>query len=306
MPRKLRIKIITNPLSGRQTNLQLVNDILAHLSDAQALLRADIFYVGEGHHGSDIAQDTPPDTYDLILSVGGDGTAHGVVNGMMNGNIHTPLAIYGGGTVNDYATAMGLPSDPLSFSQMLIDGNTTDVDIGRAGDRFFLNVLAGGLMTDIAYKVPSDSKAALGKLAYWIEGALELPAGLHEGVPIHVTCNNVCFDSEALLFIVSNSTNVGGFKNLFPLAKPNDGLLDVFIISRLTHGDVLPLIGKALAGDLLRNENVLYYQTSSLQISTEKGRSVRLDLDGEEGPELPVSISCIPGAVSLIVPFTEK
>jgi len=306
MPRKLRIKIITNPLSGRQTNLQLVNDVLAHLSDAQALLRADIFYIGEGHHSIDIARDTPPDTYDLILSVGGDGTAHGIINGMMIGNVRTPLAIYGGGTVNDYATAMGLPCDPLAFSQMLLDYHTTDIDIGCVGDRYFLNVLAGGLMTDIAYKVPSDSKAALGKLAYWLEGALELPAGLHEGVPIHVMSNNVSFDSEALLFIVANSTNVGGFKNLFPLAKPNDGLLDVFIISRLTQADVLPLIGKALAGDLLRHENVLYFQAPSLQISTEKGRSVRLDLDGEEGPELPVSISCIPGAVSLIVPFAEK
>ena len=62
MPRKLRIKVITNPLSGRQTNLQLVHEILGHLSDAQVLVRADIFYIGEGHHAFDIARDTPPAT----------------------------------------------------------------------------------------------------------------------------------------------------------------------------------------------------------------------------------------------------
>ncbi|MBN1892379.1 MAG: diacylglycerol kinase family lipid kinase [Clostridiales bacterium] len=306
MSRELRMKIITNPWSGRQNSRQLVNDLLEHLSDARSLFRADIFCIGKEHNARDIARNTPSDEYDLILSVGGDGTAHGIVNGMMAGDVRIPLAIYGGGTANDFATAMGLPTDPLSFAQMLVDYHTVDIDIGSVGDRYFLNVLAGGLMTDIAYKVPSDSKAALGKLAYWIEAALDLPTGLHEGVPIHVICNDVCFDSEATLFIVSNSPNVGGFKNLFPPAKPNDGLLDVFIISRLTQGDVLPLIGKALVGDLLRNENVLYFQTASLKLSTKEGRSVRLDLDGEEGPELPVSIRCIPRAVSLIVPFSEK
>lgn len=306
MTRQLRIKIITNPLSGRQSNRQLVNDLLEHLSDAGAVARADIFYIGEGLHASDIARNTPPDEYDLILSVGGDGTAHGTVNGMMAGDVHVPLAIYGGGTVNDYATAMGIPTDPLTFSQMLMNHHTTDIDIGRVGDRYFLNVLAGGLMTDVAYRVPSDSKAALGKLAYWIDGALDLPAGLHEGIPIHVTCNNVCFDSEALLFIVANSTNVGGFKNLLPQAKPNDGLMDILIVSRLTHGDVLPLIGKALTGDLMRHENVLYFQAPALQIRTDNDHTIRLDLDGEEGPELPVSVSCVPKAIRLIVPSSEK
>ena len=306
MTRKLRMKIITNPLSGRQTNRQLVNDLLEHLSDARAIARADLFFVGEDMHAQDIARNTAPDEYDLILSVGGDGTAHGTMNGMMIGKVRTPLAIYGGGTVNDFATAMGLPTDPLTFSGMLTDYYMTEIDVGQVGDRYFLNVLAGGWMADIAYKVPSDSKAALGKLAYWIEGALDLPANLHEGIPVHVSCDNVCFDSEALLFIVANSTNVGGFRNLFPQARPNDGLLDVLIISRLTNADVLPLIGKVLTGDLLRNENVLYFQTSSLQLSSSAEHSVRLDLDGEEGPELPVSVRCVPSAIRLIVPNPEK
>ena len=302
MTRKLRIKIISNPLSGRQTNRQLVNDLLDHLSDARAVARADLLSV---KNYIDIARDTPAE-YDLILSVGGDGTAHGIINGMMTGNIQTPLAIYGGGTVNDFATAMGLPSDPLSFARMLIEFYTTEIDVGQVGDRYFLNVLAGGLMTDVAYRVPTDSKAALGRLAYWIEGALELPSGLQKGIPVHVACENVCFDSEALLFIIGNSTNVGGFKNLLPQARPNDGLLDILIVSRLTNADVLPLIGKALSGDLLRHDNVLYFQASSLRLASNADSPVRLDLDGEEGPDLPVLVRCVPRAVRLIVPNPEK
>ncbi|NLW88510.1 MAG: diacylglycerol kinase family lipid kinase [Clostridiaceae bacterium] len=306
MPRKLRIKIIANPLSGRQTNLELVYELLAHLSDAQSLLRSDIFFVGGEIHADQIAEETDPMQYDLILSVGGDGTAHATVNGMMRGGISLPLAIYGGGTVNDFANAMDIPSDPLSFSKMLTDFHTTDIDVGQVGDLYFLNVLAGGLMTDVAYKVPADSKAALGKLAYWIEGALSLPAGIHEGFPVRFECNDTCFDSEALLFLISNSPNVGGFKNLLPQARPDDGLLDVFIISRLTQGAVLPFIGKALTGDLFRHDNVFYFQTGNLRISSKQDRAVRLDLDGEEGPELPASVRCVPRALSLIVPCGEK
>lgn len=298
----LKIKVIMNPNSGRQTSRQQVDDLLGHLIDAGELARADINYTRDKKDAFTFAKNTKTKEFDLILVVGGDGTAHDVVNGILESGSKIPLAIFAGGTVNDFATYIDLPTDPYTFSQMLISRNTIKVDVGRVGTRYFLNVLAGGMLTDIAYKVPSDSKAIFGRFAYWFEGAIDFPANMKEGIPIVVESEESTFDFEAMMFIISNSKNVGGVRKLLPYAEISDGLLDVLLIPKLSAGELLPLLGKVLIGDHLSFEKVRYFQTKKVSISTSASQKVRLDLDGEEGPLLPVTVECVPEALTLIVP----
>ena len=170
---RLRIKFIFNPSSGRQANALVVGDILHYLSEVNAVERADIAYTSAKNDAKRFAMELKPGEYDIVVAVGGDGTINEVVSGLMEGGSRTPLAILSGGTINDFATALNLPTNPSAFARMLIDGNKMDVDVGQAGDSYFLNVLAGGLLTDVAYKVPSSAKTSLGSLAYVIEGAKE-------------------------------------------------------------------------------------------------------------------------------------
>ena len=298
----LRIKVIMNPNSGRQTSRQLVDDLLGHLLDADKLARADINYTREKTDAFSFARDTSAEEYDLILVVGGDGTVHDVVNGLMDSGSDIPLAIFAGGTVNDFATFIDLPTDPYTYSQMLVSHNKIKVDLGRVGKRYFLNVLAGGMLTDIAYKVPADSKAIFGRFAYWFEGAIDFPANMKDCIPIIVKSEDETFNFDAMMFIISNSKNVGGVRKLLPYAEVSDGLLDVLLIPKLSAGEFLPLLGKVLIGDHLNFDKVRYFQTKKVRISTSAGKKVRLDLDGEEGPYLPVTIECVPKALTLIVP----
>lgn len=291
-----------NPNSGRQTSRQLVDDLLGHLIDAGELVRADINYTRDKDDAFAFARDTSADEFDLILVVGGDGTAHDVVNGLLDSGSDIPLAIFAGGTVNDFATYIDLPTDPYSYSQMLIAHNTAKVDLGRVGKRYFLNVLAGGMLTDIAYKVPSDSKAVFGRLAYWFEGAIVLPSNMKTGIPITVKSEDSTFDIDALMFIISNSPNVGGVRKLLPRARISDGLLDVLVIPKLNPGEFFPLLGKVLIGDHLSFDKIKYFQAKEIVISTSDSQEVRLDLDGEQGPFLPATIECLPKALTLIVP----
>lgn len=298
----LKIRVIMNPNSGRQTSRQLVDDLLGHLIDAGELARADINYTRDRYDAFSFARETSADEFDLILVVGGDGTVHDVVNGIMDSGCDIPLAIYAGGTVNDFATYINLPTDPYTFSQMLISRNAIKVDLGRVDNHYFLNVLAGGMLTDIAYKVPADSKAVFGRFAYWFEGAIDLPANIKEGIPVIIHSDGSTIDFEAMMFIISNSKNVGGIRKLLPYAEISDGLLDVLLVPKLNPGEVLPLLGKVLIGDHLSFEKVRYFQTNKVTISTPGEQKVRLDLDGEEGPLLPVTIECVPKALTMIVP----
>jgi len=302
---ELKIKIIINPSSGRQTISQTVDDIVGYLVEAKALYRADFCYTRAKDDAQNYAAEIKQGEYDLVMAVGGDGTISEVVNGLMQGGSNTPLAILPAGTVNDFATFLEIPSDPYSYSRMIIEFNTLKVDVGKAGSRYFLNVAAGGLLTDIAYKVPSESKTSLGRMAYWLEGAKDIPANIFNGLPITIESREDYFDDEALLFIIANSTSVGGIKKLVPYAELTDGLLDVLIVSKLEFGGLLPLLGKLLIGDHLSNDNVTYFQTDRLYLSSSGTDEIRLDVDGEEGDVLPLVIECIRGALTVIVPPNE-
>ena len=166
----LRLKIIMNPSSGRELARANVEDTIAYLASQKILERADISYTAGPFDATRYAKNIRQEEYDIVVAVGGDGTVNEVVTGMIEGNIKLPLAIYTSGTVNDFATQLKLPKTPSDFARMLMNHKTLTVDCGKVNDRYFLNVLAGGLLSDVAYKVPSELKTNLGPIAYWIEG----------------------------------------------------------------------------------------------------------------------------------------
>lgn len=299
---KRKIRVIMNPSSGRQAMRQTVDDIIAYLVEEKFIYRADICYTQEKDDATRYAEEIRSEDYCLVLAVGGDGTINEVVNGLLRGASGTTLAILPAGTVNDFASFLDIPTDAYSYARMIIDGYTRRIDVGMAGNQYFLNVAAGGLLTDIAYKVPSETKTSLGRLAYWLEGAKDIPANIFNGFQLCAGSQCDTYDGETLLFLIANTTSVGGIKKLVPYATPDDGLLDVLIVSKLDFGGFLPLLAKLMIGDHLSNENITYFQTDHLFLSVDEKQEIRLDLDGEEGGFLPVEIRCLPGALTLLLP----
>ena len=239
---------------------------------------------------------------DLLFTVGGDGTVNEVVNGLVDSGLSIPLAILPAGTANDFATAMKIPRNVDEYCKMIRRFRLQDVDAGRIGDKSFLNVAAGGMLTDISYKVPSDAKTVLGQMAYILSGAIDLPAQLYRTLPVTIRTPERTISDDILLFIVANTSSVGGFRNLAPLAAANDGLLDVLIIHRQNLLELVPLMLQVVNGEHLGHPKVSYFQTSRLEISCRDVCPLPLDLDGEPGPVLPVVIEAVPAALRLVVP----
>ncbi|MCR5804837.1 MAG: YegS/Rv2252/BmrU family lipid kinase [Clostridia bacterium] len=300
----LRIKIIMNPSSGRERAMANVEDTIAYLSSQKAIERADISYTAGPLDATRYAMDIRQEEYDLVMAVGGDGTVNEVVTGMLKGNIDLPLAVYTSGTVNDFASFMKLPAEPSDFARMLMSHKTVKVDCGKVNDRYFLNVLAGGLLSAVAYKVPSDLKTNLGPVAYWIEGLKEINS-ITKTIPLKLKTDKDEYDIDATMFLISNTRSVGGFKNLMLDADLHDGLLDVLVISKVSYMDAIPLLNKIALGEHLESDKVLYFQTSKLEMSATNDQKVTLDIDGEKGPKLPATIECIRDAINLVIPSEE-
>lgn len=300
----LRLKVILNPSSGRETARTNIEDVLALLSMRGEIDRADIYYTHARFDAQNFAESTVPSDYDCIVVAGGDGTVNEVITGIMRAGIDTPVAIYTSGTVNDFAMINNLPQTPGDFTRMLLDMNTRKVDCGRVGDTYFLNVLAGGVFTDVAYTVPSDLKTAFGPAAYWVSAMKDFQE-INDTIPLVIKKDGEEITTDALMFFVSNTSSVGGFRNLMTKADVTDGLLDVMILKKVDYAEIMPLLGKLVIGDHITSDKVIYFQSKGFRMETADDTQVTLDLDGEEGPGLPADIECMHGAINLVVPKEE-
>lgn len=298
----MNAKIIINPSAGRQFFQRNVARIIEKLSRERVLREVSTVYTHGAGDAFEAASRLRPGEVDFVLAVGGDGTVNEVINGLIRSGSQIPLSILPAGTVNDFAYAMRLPRDVTPFCAMIKEFRVVPIDVGKAGDQYFLNVAAGGMLTDVAYKVPSESKTVLGRMAYYIEGAVNLPSQIYRSIPFHVKAEGVDVCRDSLLFTVSNTTSVGGFRKLAPKASTGDGLLDVMVVHKPAFGDFMPLVVQLMLGEHDRNPIVTYFQTTRVEIQADIEDPVQLDLDGERGGALPVTIECVPSAIKLIVP----
>ena len=302
----LRLKIILNPSSGRETARSNIENVLSYLAMKGSIERADINYTAKRFDAMNFAMDTDPDEYDILIAAGGYGTVNEVVTGLMRAEIDMPIAIYNSGTVNDFATINRLPSAPQDFARMLEDPELVRVDCGKAGESYFMNVLAAGSFADVIYNVQPDLKTAFGPVAYWISAMKDIPS-LNSSEHIIIHNGDETIETDAVMFFVSNTSSVGGFRNLMSQADVTDGLLDVMLLKKIEKNEIMPLFGKILVGDHINSDKVIYFQATDFSIEAPDAENkITLDLDGEKGPSLPIRISCVPRAINLVTPRKDN
>ena len=291
-----KIKIIANPSSGREGAIEIIKKLIAPFASKGTSVLLN-FTKKAGDARAFAATD---DGEDCIISVGGDGTVNEVVSGLYDARRSTPLAIYPGGTVNDFAESMGIPKDPYDFYTMVVDGKRRAVDIGLCGDSAFINVCAVGAFSEIGYKVPDEAKSAVGRLAYYAEGfrMFREKDFLKSGFDVHIDCDGEVIDTKAMMVMVSNSNSVGGFSKISPEADVTDGLLELAVIEEMSMAKVFELFSTIGVGKHLDHDHFIYRHGKKITLRADK--PMHVDIDGEKGPCLPQTIQVVPGAVQLI------
>lgn len=298
---------IINPSSGRQNFKDNLNQIAGKLIMDKIVPTIDVFYTKKKDDAKNRVALLSEGEYDFVVAVGGDGTLNEVVNGLIISGSNTPLAIISSGTVNDFANYLKLPgaSEVDRFCEMIKNFKTKKVDAGKINDEYFINVIAGGILTDIAYKVPKDRKAIFGKMAYYVEGALELPKQFFgDLMHLEFEVGDETRQEDVTVFIVANSRSVGGFKDAIPMASVTDGKLDILILKKVEFYQVSNLLFKFLQGEHPQHPSIEYIQADEIKIREVGDKTdISIDYDGEllEGG-LPIDIKVIPKALNIIVP----
>lgn len=229
---------------------------------------------------------------ELAVICGGDGSINYVVNSMFKKGLDVTLGIIPTGTANDFASAIGMRRRVLRAAEQIAQGSVRRVDCGRVNGNAFVNVLSFGVLTTTSQQATDREKHLVGKLAYIRIGTRDLLT-MHS-IPLVARINGEEFSTEAAMFLAFNGRSAGQFR-LAPEAKIDDGELDVLILRYDNMAKTCWSMMHYLVGGM--PEAVNYIRTDKIELLC--AQRERTDVDGQPGPDFPLSIECLPGALKI-------
>lgn len=282
-----RCRIIYNPTSGREAMKNNLVDILNILERAGYETSA-YATTPEPNSAKNEAERAAKSGFNLIVAAGGDGTINEVVNGIAPLKHRPKLGIIPAGTTNDYARALKIPrEDPIGAAKVIAKGQTIKMDIGEAGKNWFVNIAAGGLLTELTYGVPSQVKSLFGYLAYLVKGAELLPQ--IKPIKMHLEYDGGTYDGKASMFFLALTNSIGGFEQIVPDASLDDGKFTLIVVKTSNLIEILQLITMVLNGGRHVNDpRILYVKTSKL-IAKPVDEKMMINVDGEYGGDAPMT-----------------
>lgn len=295
--------VIGNPGAGRETVGRTWDDLLDRLR-RWGLRPTGVLTDGPGH-ATDLAERARAEGWPTVVALGGDGTVHEVVNGLLGSDREVPVPVLGvvpAGSGCDYARTFSLPSDLDAAAARL--ASTTPprvVDVGEVccqGEgtvrrRLFVNVAEVGIGAEVAYRA-SKLPRSYGPARYVAGFALTLPR--HRAGEAKVVGGGDHYEGRLTNLVVAIGQYFGAGMRIAPSADPGDGVFDVQVQfgSKLDYALAIP---KVFRGTHVPHPRVLEWRSDSIEVTGEV--PARLEADGEVLGTTPATFSILPGALRL-------
>lgn len=220
--------------------------------------------------------------FDIIVVCGGDGTLNEAIKGVMSIGERIPLGYIPAGTMNDFASSLGIPHNMVNAAEKIVSGETALVDIGSFNDEFFTYVAGFGAFTDVSYGTSQQMKNVFGSLAYIVEG-LRIKR-LNSLKPYHakIEYDGKAIEDDFIYGMICNSLSVGGFKGLGGKdILMNDGIMEGLFIKQPNNLIELQQTLNALVARNLEADCFYYFKTDKAIVSSDE--EIPWTLDGEFG-----------------------
>ncbi len=237
-----------------------------------------------------------------ILVAGGDGSIHEVVNGILRSGRAVELGVIPIGTGNDFAKACSIPVDWEDATREIagrLRNNTParPIDAGRMNDRFFANGAGIGFDAKVN-RIARDIQWRIGDLVY----LAAVFKGMTDGVTTpHVTIkfSGQTVEGPITLANVSNGAWVGGIFHIAPMARNDDGELDLIIAGEVSRLRIMALLPKLMQGTHIDQPEITHSRITRCEIAA--AAPVPSHLDGEVQPlQTNFEIEVLEGALRLM------
>lgn len=233
-----------------------------------------------------------------IVVGGGDGTLNRSLPTLLQMGV--PLGVLPLGTGNDFARSIGLPDDPVEAAQVIVDGRTRRIGLGRANGRPFLNSTGIGLGPELTRHLDHERKKRLGVLAY-LTSLIEV-VGRRRKQRADLTLDGRTRRVRYLQITIANGIHYGGGMTIAHDARLDDGKLRVLVIAPQTPRELMSRFFKLRRGDVVDapDPKVQLYTARSVRVDTSTRQEVTVD--GELVTVTPVECSTIPDALEVYAP----
>ncbi len=223
-----------------------------------------------------------------VISVGGDGLAHLVLQLVVPRNI--PFAVMPAGTGNDIVRTLGWGIDDIeSYLNRVVSEPATRVDLGNVDSEWFAAILSTGF-DSVVNERANRLAWPRGPQRYNVAIAMELPR--FSPISYDLEVDGDSFTTEAMLIAIGNGRSYGGGMLVCPQAKLNDGLFDVMILEPVSKFEFLKVFPKVYSGSHISHPKVRMLRSAKVKLSAHAVAYA----DGERIGPAPISAECVRNA----------
>ncbi len=297
--------VIINPASGNKRFKKKIPTLLNLLSIHNIEHTYGLTEYSE--YEFELVQNAIKEGYRKIISVGGDGTLHHIVNGIMSQNDvnsnEIKVAVIPTGTGNDWVKTYGITNNILKSIELIKQEKTILQDIGKVTlenkkEPIYFNNLTGiGFDGHVVNYINKYKK--LGSLAY-IVGAL-MGFSTYKSSEFKIVFNNQEIVTKSLMTLIGICNYSGGGMQLTKNPNSTDGLLDISIIKDINIGTVLLNILKLYNGKIVDHKKVTTYKTNKINLTINDTSKPFIQSDGELITSSNFEISIVPKAIQFVI-----
>lgn len=297
------LTLVVNPRAGRGKVAGAIPEMVDHLE--RRGLDHEIRRTEGPGHAAEITRDALRDGKRFVVAVGGDGTIHEVVNGMLENDraiVEEPvLGVVAAGTGCDFIKTFGIPPmTPHAVAHLdgagafAIDlGKITFHQDGREVTRYFANIAEAGIGADVvarAKKLPRWLGPTVYFFAFW------LTLRGHKPADVKVDLIDRTYEGRMNNLVVANGQFFGGGMKVAPKAAPTDGLLDIQI-EHARKRDAIALVPKIYKGEHVPHPDI--NEVKRVRVSISSDRPLLIEADGEVLGYTPATFEVLKDAILL-------
>ena len=279
--------IAINPASGHGKGVTVGERVVQFFSEHQ--LNYQVF---SGRSAGELKSSLEPfldsDSCEGVISVGGDGLAHLILQLTVPRNI--PFAVMPAGTGNDIVRTLGWSLDDIdSYLKRVTSEDAQPIDLGNVDSEWFAAILSTGF--DSVVNERANSLAwPKGPQRYNVAIALELPK--FKPLQYEITLDNQSFTTEAMLIAIGNGRSYGGGMYVCPQAQMHDGLFDIMILEPVSKVEFLKVFPKVYSGSHITHPKVKTFRSKRVSLVADAIAYA----DGERIGPAPISAECVSDA----------
>ncbi|MFA9390309.1 MAG: diacylglycerol kinase family protein [Prolixibacteraceae bacterium] len=293
-----KVYLIYNPFSGNKKGTIILERIKPIFEKGN--IETVIFETQYAGHARELANSLPFDGFDGLCVIGGDGTMHEIVNGMLKrtDGAKIPIGLIPGGTGNSFMHDVDA-LDPEVAVKRILTGRRRSVDIAHVDSNgeilYGFNIVGWGLPTDITET--AAKLKWLGSQCYNVASIIEVLRNKPRLARVKIDKQNIAGDYGFILGC--NTIHTGTAMKMAPLARFDDGLIDLIVVRKAGRMKLLYLFTKLFKGRHIGNPAVVYHQVK--QFTIEPIENHPLNIDGEIIGCTPVTVKMLKGEIEVLV-----